>query len=250
MADLSAPPPVARRVLSAPPPIATRVDALDWAAVAAGLEEAGIARTGPLLTAAECARLAALYDGDGFRSRVVMARHGFGSGEYRYFANPLPDAVAALRTAVYAHAAGIASGWADRLGGPGYPDALPGMLARCNAAGQHKPTPLLLRYGPGDFNCLHQDLYGAVYFPLQLVVMLSAPGDYEGGEFVVTEQRPRMQSRAEVVTLGRGEGALFATSERPRRGTNGEYRVRLRHGVSRVRSGARITLGVIFHDAA
>ncbi|WP_420393828.1 2OG-Fe(II) oxygenase [Acuticoccus sp.] len=227
-----------------------RVDALDWERIAAEVEAHGVGRTGALLTREECAALATSYDGEGFRSRIVMARHGFGSGEYKYFADPLPAVVAGLRQAVYPHAARIANGWAERLGAEPYPDAMVGMRERCRAAGQDKPTPLLLKYGPGDYNCLHQDLYGAVAFPLQLVVLLTDPSEFEGGELVLTEQRPRMQSRAEVVTLARGEGALFATSERPRRGTKGEYRVRMRHGVSRLRAGHRMTLGVIFHDAA
>ena len=231
-------------------PLAARVDALDWDGIDAELDQYGVARTGPILTPAECDALTAAYDGEGFRSRVVMARHGFGSGEYKYFAEPLPATVAALREAVYPHAARTANRWAGRLGVSPLPDTLAQMLAACHAAGQDKPTPLLLKYGAGDYNCLHQDLYGAVVFPLQLVVLLSDPAAFEGGELVLTEQRPRMQSRAEVVTLGRGEGALFATSERPRRGASGDHRVKLRHGVSRVRSGARMTLGVIFHDAA
>ena len=229
---------------------AARVAALDWPRIAADMDAFGVANTGPLLSAAACEALAALYDADRFRSRVVMARHGFGSGEYKYFAHPLPDPVAALRAAVYPHAAAIANAWAERLGTDPYPPTLPEMLARCHAAGQEKPTPLMLRYGAGDYNCLHQDLYGAVAFPLQLVVLLTDPAEFEGGELVLTEQRPRMQSRAEVVTLRRGEGALFTTSIRPRRGTKGDHRVMMRHGVSRLRSGTRHTLGIIFHDAA
>lgn len=230
--------------------IAATVDRLDWSAIGAEIDDYGVARTGALLAPQACAEIAARYDGEGFRSRVVMARHGFGSGEYKYFAHPLPDPVADLRRAVYPHAARIANRWAERLGTEPYPDGLDEMLARCHAAGQHKPTPLVLKYGPGDYNCLHQDLYGAVAFPLQLVVLLSDPATFEGGELVLTEQRPRMQSRAEVVTLRQGEGALFATSIRPRRGSKGDHRVNLRHGVSRLRSGERYTLGVIFHDAA
>lgn len=225
-------------------------DALDWTRIDAELDEYGVARTGPLLDAKTCREISALYETDAFRSRVVMARHGFGSGEYQYFANPLPAPVAALREAIYPHAARTANRWAERLGMPAYPARLVDMLARCHEAGQQKPTPLLLKYAAGDYNCLHQDLYGAVAFPLQLVVLLSDPAGFEGGELVLTEQRPRMQSRVEVVPLGLGEGALFATSERPRRGSKGDYRVKLRHGVSRLRSGSRMTLGVIFHDAA
>lgn len=230
--------------------IATTVDGLDWTAIGAELDDYGVARTGPLLSPETCAAIAGRYAGEGFRSKVVMARHGFGSGEYKYFDHPLPDPVAALRQAVYPHAARIANRWASRLGTEPYPDTLQAMLARCHEAGQEKPTPLVLKYGPGDYNCLHQDLYGAVAFPLQLVVLLTDPAEFEGGELVITEQRPRMQSRAEVVTLRQGEGALFATSIRPRRGSKGDHRVNLRHGVSRLRSGERYTLGVIFHDAA
>ncbi|MGI9381764.1 MAG: 2OG-Fe(II) oxygenase, partial [Methyloligellaceae bacterium] len=187
-----------------------------------------------------------------FRSHIVMARHGFGQGEYKYFSYPLPSVVAALREAVYPHLMPIANRWAKTLGAETrFPKTLEAMLANCHAAGQTRPTPLLLKYGAGDYNCLHQDLYGALAFPLQLAILLSEPGeDFEGGEFVLTEQRPRMQSRAEVVPLGRGHGVLFATSHRPKQGKRGPYRVNLRHGVSRVRSGRRFTLGIIFHDAA
>lgn len=227
-----------------------RVAALQWERIGEDVDAYGVARTAPLLSPEECDELAALYDTGTFRSRVVMARHGFGSGEYQYFAAPLPPLVAALREAVYARAAPIANGWAERLGTETFPPSLDEMLERCRAAGQDKPTPLLLRYRAGDYNCLHQDLYGRVAFPLQLVVLLSDPARFEGGELVLTEQRPRMQSRAEVVRLGQGEGALFSTSVRPRRGSKGDHRVTLRHGVSRVRSGERVTLGIIFHDAA
>lgn len=233
-----------------PQDIEGRVAGLDWPRIAADLDAWGVARTGPLLEPDDCAALAALYDGEGFRSRVVMARHGFGSGEYRYFDEPLPPAVETLREAVYPHAARTANAWGERLGWRPFPPTLAGMRAVCREAGQTKPTPLLLKYGPGDYNCLHQDIYGAVAFPLQLVVLLSDPATFEGGELVLTEQRPRMQSRAEVVRLGLGEGALFATAERPRRGTRGDHRVTMRHGVSRLISGERFTLGVIFHDAA
>ncbi|MEO1103964.1 MAG: 2OG-Fe(II) oxygenase, partial [Pseudomonadota bacterium] len=215
------------------------------------LDGYGVARLGPVLPQDQCARLMDLYDDDDFfRSRVVMARHGFGSGEYKYFADPLPDVVAALRTSIYPFAAEAANRWAERLGTCPWPKHLSELAAMCKRAGQDKPTPLLLKYGEGDYNCLHQDIYGSVAFPLQLVVLLSDPADFEGGEFVLTEQRPRMQSRAEVVQLGQGEAALFATAERPRRGAKGEYRVKLRHGVSRIRSGSRMTLGVIFHQAS
>jgi hypothetical protein len=230
------------------PAIAARVAALPWARVAEELDAQGVAPLGPLLTPEECAALVALYAEESrFRSRIVMARHGFGRGEYRYFANPLPPLVAALRRALYAPLAPIASRWEETA----YPPTLDAFTARCHAAGQRRPTPLLLRYGPGDHNCLHQDLYGAVAFPLQAVVLLGAPGrDFTGGEFVLTEQRPRMQSRVEVVPLAQGEAAVFAVHRRPVRGTRGTYRVTMRHGVSRVRSGTRFTLGVIFHDAA
>jgi hypothetical protein len=227
-----------------------RVNALDWARIDSELDAWGVARTGALLSAGECAALSALYDRGDFRSRVVMARHGFGSGEYKYFAEPLPDTVAALREAVYPHAARTANRWAARLGTAPMPHTLGEMKAACHAAGQTKPTPLLLKYVAGDYNCLHRDIYGTVTFPLQLVVLLSDPADFEGGELVLTEQRPRMQSRAEVVSLRRGEGALFATAERPRRGARGDHRVQMRHGVSRLHRGERYTLGVIFHEAA
>ena len=225
---------------------------VDWAAAAFELDAAGCAALGPLLTAAQCAALAASYAcEEGFRSRVVMARHGFGRGEYRYFAYPLPPVVEQLRAALYPHLAGIANRWAARLGeGAPFPADLATYLAHCHAAGQARPTPLLLCYEPGDYNCLHQDLYGALHFPLQATILLSQPGaDFTGGEFVLTEQRPRMQSRAEVVPLGLGEAVVFAVNQRPVRGVRGDYRVAMRHGVSRVRHGRRYTLGLIFHDA-
>ncbi|WP_052389650.1 2OG-Fe(II) oxygenase [Belnapia moabensis] len=225
---------------------------IDWATAEAELDAVGVARLGPLLPAGECQALVALYDEEArFRSRVVMARHGFGRGEYQYLAYPLPDRVQALREALYPRLAPIANRWNERMSLPvRYPAAHADFLARCHAAGQARPTPLLLRYGPGDYNCLHQDLYGEHVFPLQVVVLLSAPGeDFSGGEFVLTEQRPRMQSRAEVVPLGLGEAAVFAVAQRPVQGSRGDYRVTMRHGVSRLRSGARHTLGIIFHDA-
>lgn len=243
----------ARLAPAARPSIAERVEALDWRRIAADLDERGFATTGPLLDAGECAGVAALYPEDApFRSRIVMARHGFGRGEYRYFAYPLPDLVAELRRLVYPRLAPVANRWAEALGDAArYPDALDPFLARCREAGQARPTPLLLKYGPGDHNRLHRDLYGDLAFPLQLAVLLSGPGeDFAGGEFVLVESRPRTQSAAEVVPLGRGEGVIFAVNTRPVRGTRGFYRAALRHGVSRVRSGARFTLGVIFHDAA
>lgn len=231
----------------------TCVDALDWAAIEAELDAYGAATTGPLLTAAECAALEALYPEERpFRSRVIMARHGYGRGEYKYFAYPLPEIVHALRPALYARLAPIANRWHERLGSEArFPPGHTAFLERCHAAGQTRPTPLLLHYGPGDFNCLHQDLYGPHVFPLQVAVLLSTPErDFTGGEFVLTEQRPRLQSRAEVVPLRRGEAVIFAVHHRPAQGSRGTYRVNLRHGVSRVRSGTRHTLGIIFHDAA
>ena len=206
-----------------------------------------------LLSGAECDATAALYGpGPAFRSHVVMARHGFGQGEYRYFAYPLPPLVQALRTMLYPRLAPIANRWHERMGIDGrFPDDHAAFLDRCHDAGQKRPTPLLLRYGAGDYNCLHQDLYGEHVFPLQVAVLLAAPGDdFSGGEFVLTEQRPRMQSRAEVVPLGKGDAVVFAVNQRPHRGTRGDYRVAMRHGVSKVRSGHRHTLGIIFHDAA
>lgn len=234
--------------------VAARIAGLDWAGIEAGLDSHGAAATGaPLLSPGECRDLAALYAReDGFRSRIVMARHGFGRGEYKYFAEPLPTLVLALREALYPRLVGLANRWAGSLGeARRYPPALAAFRDECRDAGQARPTPLLLRYGPGDYNCLHQDLYGDIAFPLQVAVLLSAPGsDFAGGEFVLTEQRPRMQSRAEVVPLAQGEAVVFAVRHRPVQGSRGVYRVALRHGVSRVRTGERFTLGVIFHDAA
>jgi hypothetical protein len=233
-------------------PLAERIAALDWRRIAIELDERGCAETGPILTASECAALISAYDNDeAFRSRVVMARHGFGRGEYKYFAYPLPASVAALRAALYPPLAVIANRWMAALGrADGYPEDHARYLEWCHAAGQSRPTPLVLKYGAGDYNCLHQDLYGDLAFPLQVTVLLSAPGeDFAGGEFVLTEQRPRMQSRAEVVPLSRGEAVIFAVNQRPARGSRGPYRVTMRHGVSRLRAGHRFTLGVIFHDA-
>lgn len=203
------------------------------------------------LGAEACAELAALYADDAhFRSRVVMARHGFGRGEYKYLAYPLPPRVAALRASFYERLAPIANRWAAELGGTSYPATLEAFLAECHAAGQERPTPLLLSYGEGDYNCLHQDLYGGIVFPLQVAFLLSEPGrDFTGGELVMTEQRPRMQSRPMVVPLRRGDAVVFAVNERPVRGTRGIYRVKMRHGVSRILSGHRQTFGLIFHDA-
>ena len=233
--------------------IENRVAALDWPAIKTRLDAAGHAVSGPLLTSAECASIAALYADDvPFRSRVVMARHGYGQGEYRYFAYPLPDPVAALRRAFYPDLAATANRWRVLLGDPGrLPDTLDAFLADCHAAGQTRPTPLLLKYGAGDYNRLHQDLYGERVFPLQITILLSDPAhDFSGGEFVLVEQKPRAQSRAEVVPLRQGEAVIFAVHRRPARGSRGVYRAALRHGVSTVRDGQRFTLGVIFHDAA
>jgi uncharacterized protein len=229
-----------------------RLERIAWPEVEAELDERGYATTGPLLTPAECRALAGLYGEPGhFRSRIVMRRHAFGEGEYQYFAKPLPAIVAALRALVYPRLVPIASRWRAALGqGDPYPADLDRYLAACHAAGQIRPTPLLLKYGPGDYNCLHQDLYGALHFPLQMTILLSAPGpDFSGGEFVLTEQRPRAQSRVEVVPLQQGEAVIFAVNVRPAHGTHGVYRVTKRHGVSRVRAGERYTLGIIFHDA-
>jgi hypothetical protein len=229
------------------------IAAIDWLAVQADLDAQGWAILPGLIDAAACDATAALYAPDAtFRSHVVMARHGFGRGEYRYFAYPLPPLVEGLRSALYPRLAPIANRWHARMGlAARFPDDHAAFLARCHQVGQTRPTPLLLRYGAGDYNCLHQDLYGEHVFPLQAAILLSAPGaDFTGGEFVLTEQRPRLQSRAEVVPLGKGDAVIFAVNSRPQRGSRGDYRVTLRHGVSRLRSGQRHTLGIIFHDAA
>jgi hypothetical protein len=229
-----------------------KLPALDWRRIASELDEHGCALTGSLLSAETCAQLVESYEDDArFRSKIVMARHGFGQGEYKYFSAPLPQTVAALRARFYPPLAELANRWNDRLGiASRFPDNLDAFLARCHKAGQARPTPLLLKYGPGDYNCLHQDLYGEHVFPLQLAILLSEPGrDFTGGEFVLTEQRPRRQSRVEVVPLNRGEGVIFPVHHRPVAGTRGTYRVTMRHGVSRLRSGHRMTLGIIFHDA-
>jgi hypothetical protein len=226
--------------------------AVDWAAIAAALDDHGCAILQGALSPAACAAMAALYTQDDlFRSRVTMARHGFGRGEYKYFAPPLPPAVARLREAFYPPLAAIANRWNARLGEDvRYPKSLRAFLARCHAAGQTRPTPLLLRYQAGDYNCLHQDIYGTHVFPLQVAFLLSWPGrDFSGGEFVLTEQRPRMQSRVEVVPLAQGDAVIFPVRHRPVRGTRRDYRVAMRHGVSRLHSGHRMTLGLIFHDA-
>ncbi len=232
--------------------IDSRVDAYPWSSVSEHLDAHGWAMVKKLLTASECEAVAGLYADDRhFRSHILMARHGFGRGEYKYFTYPLPDTVADLRTALYPRLAPIANRWNASMGiAVRYPDAHADFIARCHKAGQTRPTPLLLQYGEGDFNALHQDLYGEHVFPLQVAILLSEPEkDFTGGEFVLTEQRPRMQSRAEVVPLRRGDGVVFAVHNRPVQGTRGTYRVNMRHGVSRLRSGHRHTVGVIFHDA-
>jgi uncharacterized protein len=232
---------------------AVRMEALDWRTIGEELDRQGNAVMEQLLSHEECGAIADLYANDElFRSRVVMARHGFGRGEYKYFSYPLPDPLGELRTAAYTHLVPIANRWNEAMGiDVRYPEKHGDFIERCHKAGQSRPTPLLLQYGAGDYNCLHQDLYGEHVFPLQLTVLLSAPGaDFTGGEFVMTEQRPRMQSRPMVVPLRQGDAVVFAVHNRPVRGTRGMYRVNLRHGVSRIRSGQRHTVGIIFHDAA
>jgi hypothetical protein len=238
---------------ASPPPAALedRLRSTGWDRISGALDAQGFATIEGLLTPAECRDLVALYPGGGFRSRVVMARHGFGSGEYKYFDAPLPPLVASLRAGLYPRLVGTANRWSEALASEvRYPAEHDRFLARCHAAGQRKPTPLLLSYRAGDYNCLHQDLYGEHAFPLQATLLLSQPGrEFTGGEFVLTEQRPRMQSRAAVVPLSQGDCVVFAVHHRPVHGGRGAYRVNLRHGVSRVHSGKRHTLGVIFHDA-
>ncbi len=232
--------------------IDNRVNAVDWAAASAHLDDHGWAMIEKMLGADECRAIAALYGDDRrFRSHIIMARHGFGRGEYKYFDYPLPDIIAALRTTLYARLAPLANRWNERMGiDVRYPAQHADFIARCHKAGQTRPTPLLLQYGADDYNCLHQDLYGEHVFPFQVAFLLAEPEkDFTGGEFVLTEQRPRMQSRAEVVPLRRGDGVIFAVHHRPVQGTRGTYRVNLRHGVSPLRSGRRHTLGIIFHDA-
>jgi len=231
--------------------IATRVARFDWARIAREVDAEGWSRLGALLSPAECRSLVLAYDEARFRSTVDMAQHRFGRGQYRYFATPLPPLVAALRRAAYAQLAPIANRWMEALGGNAYPPTLAAYLARCHAAGQERPTPLLLRYRAGDYNCLHQDLYGEHAFPLQVVIPLSEPGrDHEGGELIFTEQRPRSQSRATAVAPAAGEAVVFTNRERPVHGTRGIYRVQMRHGLSTVTRGERYALGLIFHDAA
>ena len=232
--------------------IDTRVRNINWDRISQELDAQGSAMVEHLLSPEESLELSELYSHDElFRSRVVMSRHGFGRGEYKYFNYPLPALISGLRTNVYPLLAPIANRWNEAMGiGVRFPDTHEDFIERCHRAGQRKPTPLLLQYAAGDYNCLHQDLYGEHVFPLQLAILLSEPGrDFEGGEFVITEQRPRMQSRAEVVPLRQGDGVVFAVHNRPVQGTRGVYRVNLRHGVSRLRSGHRHTVGIIFHDA-
>jgi hypothetical protein len=242
-------------VAAASPPageLARRIEACNWPAILQDLDAQGNSMLERLLSVDECRELSELYSaGVGFRSRIVMARHGFGRGEYQYFDYPLPELIAVLRTALYRQLAKLANRWNEVMGiGVRYPGEHAQFIARCHSAGQRKPTPLLLQYGPGDYNCLHQDVYGEHVFPLQVAILLSEPGnDFTGGEFVMTEQRPRMQSRVEVVPLRQGDAAVFTVRQRPVQGTRGAYRVNLRHGVSRIRSGRRHTLGIIFHDA-
>jgi len=244
---------VARNIGRAvPPSIASRVDAIDWDQAARELDAQGCAVLKGLLSPEQCRALTALYPDDShFRSRIVMGRHGFGRGEYKYFAYPLPPVVAELRPALYLRLRDVANRWNEAMGIEiRYPATHEAFLKRCHDAGQIRPTPLLLQYEAGDYNCLHQDLYGEHVFPLQVAILLSEPGrDFTGGEFVLTEQRPRMQSRPEVVPLAQGDAVAFAVHVRPVQGTRGTYRVNLRHGVSRIRSGHRHTVGVIFHDA-
>ena len=244
-ADMVLPVPATQRTID-------RIQAFDWKDISRSMDERGSAIVERLLTLDECRSLAVLYaEEDVFRSRVVMERHGFGRGEYKYFAYPLPNIMSGLRSALYSRLVPIANRWNDAMGiAVRYPQKHADFLARCHGAGQLRPTPLLLKYGAEDYNCLHQDLYGAHVFPLQVAILLSEPTvDFTGGEFVITEQRPRMQSRPEVIPLRQGDAVIFAVHHRPVQGKRGVYRVNLRHGVSRVRSGTRLTAGVIFHDA-
>ncbi|MGA8656063.1 MAG: 2OG-Fe(II) oxygenase [Chthoniobacterales bacterium] len=232
--------------------VAERVAGLDWQQIVTELDSYGCAVAKGVLTPKECRELSSFYDHDEhFRRRIVMARHGFGRGEYKYWAYPLPETIETLRTTLYPHLAEVANRWNQTMKiDVRYPATHAAYLEQCHSAGQVRPTPLLLQYDEGDFNCLHQDVYGDLVFPLQIAFLLSVPReDFTGGEFVLVEQRPRMQSRAEVVQLGRGDGVIFAVHHRPAQGTHGAYRVNLRHGVSRIHSGRRHTLGIIFHDA-
>ncbi|MGC2787263.1 MAG: 2OG-Fe(II) oxygenase [Roseiarcus sp.] len=247
------PSPSGRRWPEGPDEGSPAIGALAWSTIERELDAYGCAVAPKLISPETCRELAALYPDDSrFRSRIVMAKHGFGRGEYKYFTYPLPQSIVALRRGFYSRLAPIADRWNEAMGASvRYPAEHDAFLTRCREAGQTRPTPLLLRYGPGDYNCLHQDVYGEHLFPLQVAILLSEPQrDFDGGEFVLTEQRPRMQSRAEVVSLHQGDGVIFAVRERPVQGTRGAYRVNLRHGVSRIKRGERFTLGIIFHDAA
>ncbi len=238
--------------VSADPSAEARIARYQWGAITEELDSVGCAVIPKLFTPEQCREIAALYpDESRFRSHIIMARHGFGKGEYRYFGYPLPDLIGDMRTALYPRLAPIANAWNERMGmTERFPANHAAFLERCHADGQTKPTPLLLQYVEGDYNCLHQDLYGDIWFPIQVAILLSEPGtDFTGGEFALTEQRPRMQSRVEVVSLNQGDAVAFAVTNRPVRGSKGDYRVNLRHGVSRVRSGMRHTAGIIFHDA-
>lgn len=233
--------------------IADRIDVLDWKAAADSLSQRGYAVTAQILSAEECASLVTMYGEETrFRSRIVMERYRFGIGDYKYFDNPLPEIVASLRTAAYPHLASVANEWAENLGekNPRFPAEHAAFLKICHQTGQTKPTPLLLHYESGGYNCLHQDIYGEVAFPLQMVFLLGQQGrDWEGGEFLLVEQQPRAQSKAEVVCAGQGQAIIFTTRHRPVPGSRGYYRVNMKHGVSRVHRGTRYTLGIIFHDA-
>ena len=235
------------------PSIPKRIDSINWSNAEESLSARGYAVTSPLLTPEECAEIVALYQDDSrFRSQVIMERHRFGVGDYKYFANPLPTLVASLRTSAYPYLARVANEWAGAFGDAKkpYPPDHAAFLKLCHKAGQTKPTPLVLHYEAGGYNCLHQDLYGEIAFPLQLVILLGQPGrDWAGGEFILVEQQPRAQSKAEVVAAAQGQAIIFTTRYRPVKGSRGYYRVNLRHGVSRVHSGTRYTLGIIFHDA-
>jgi uncharacterized protein len=243
----------APRNIAAPRSIAERIDALEWSSAEESLSERGYAVTAPILSPAECNTLAGFFnDASRFRSHVIMERHRFGVGDYKYFTNPLPELVAELRSSAYPHLAFVANRWAKALGEitPPYPREHAAFLKICHKAGQHKPTPLILHYEAGGYNCLHQDLYGEVSFPLQMVFLLGQQGrDWEGGEFILVEQQPRAQSKPLVVLADQGQAIIFTTRYRPVKGSRGYYRVNLRHGVSRVHSGTRCTLGIIFHDA-
>ncbi len=228
------------------------LEQVDWTGLTEALGERGFAMARNVLSARECRQVAAWFDRDDmFRSHIVMRRHGFGEGEYKYFDYPLPDLVAGLREAIYARLSPLANDWADKLRLPArYPSELSELTALCHRSGQRRPTPLLLQYGPGDYNRLHQDLYGELSFPLQVAVLLDRPGqDFTGGQFVLTEQKPRSQSRVQVVDLARGDAVIFAVNDRPALGQRGYYRLKMRHGVSELLSGRRHTLGIIFHDA-